>query len=144
MRKGDRPLWAAGPTSQKERKEGKQPLTAPPPWLLPCTPCSSQVPSPTLPANFAEVGGIAYGFKEQDGAGPSPSPSPFVSAFSTLTEKERLFHSSAPSRQVPNLGGGVKKAPTHKTKTCSFQKGTKAPFPPTPKSRTMIRKIFQT
>lgn len=74
---------------------------------------------------------------------PAPAPAPaLVSAFSTLTEKERLSHGSAPSRQVPNLGGGVKMAPTHKTKTCSFQKGTKAHFPPTSKSRTMIRKTF--
>lgn len=45
MRKGDRPLWVAGPTWQEERKEGKQPLAAPPPWLLPFTPCNSQIPS---------------------------------------------------------------------------------------------------
>lgn len=86
MRKGDRPLWVAGPTRQEERKEGKQPLAAPPPWLLPFTPCSSQIPSyPSL--QTAGVGGTAYGFKEQDGA--SPNPSPFVSAFSTLTEKSK-------------------------------------------------------
>lgn len=68
-------------------KEGEEATSGSPTSLAPPL-HPLQLPNTLLPSlQTAGVGGNAYGFKEQDGA--SPNPSPFVSAFSTLTEKSK-------------------------------------------------------
>lgn len=131
---------------------GREERKAPSPNLTSLAPPLSPLQLPDASPTFQHlqgVGGYAYGFKEQDAA--SPRPGPFVSALSTPKGKGtvsclalKLRIQGRPQSLGRGGGGGLKMAPTHKTKPQLLSKRNKGTFFPCqlPNQGQLFGKVF--